>query len=493
LLRQAPWSQPRLEYRPTEAIGDDDLERVHQASLRILEQIGMEVLDPEARSVFREAGCDVHEQTCRVRFPGEVVESAIRTAPESFVLHARNPAHDVIIGGNHLTFGTVASTPNYLDRSGVRRTGDRAGMQELLKVAQQLNIIHLISGYPVEPTDIPVPIRHLEATWDIVTLTDKGLPCYSLGRQRNIDLLHIARIVRGLDGSQLTREPSVITIVNTNSPLRLDVSMSQGMIEFARHGQPVVVTPFTLAGAMAPITLAGALAQQNAEALAGIALLQLVNPGAPAVYGGITSNVDMQSGAPAFGTPEYAKAALASGQLARRYRLPFRSLSGTSANALDAQSAFESMMSLWGTVMGGVNFLMHAAGWLEGGLLSSSDKMVADAEMLQMVAAFLTPMDTSGDAIPVETIAEVGPGGHFFGTAHTMARFRDEFHQPLIGDRRNYETWADAGRPTLDVAAHSLVDRLLDSYEPPPIDDAIRDELREFIDRRIAEGGAPDL
>ncbi len=491
VIRQRPWGQPRLRYAPVEAVTPDELDHLHRTSLEILERVGMEVLDPEARSIYREAGCEVDESNARVRLPREVVEAAVAHAPDQFVLHSRNPAHDVIIGGDRITFGTVASTPHHLDRQGVRRPGDRAGMQELLKVAQSLEIIHLISGYTVEPTDIHFSIRHLEASFDILTLTDKGLPCYSLGRQRNEDLIEMARISRGVDLATLQREPSVITIVNTNSPLRLDTPMSQGMIEFALNGQAVVVTPFTLAGAMAPITLAGALAQQNAEALAGIALVQLVQPGAPVVYGGITSNVDMQSGAPAFGTPEYAKAALVSGQLARRYGVPFRSLNGTAANALDAQSAFESMMSLWGIVMGGVNFVMHAAGWMEGGLQSSSDKMVADAEMLQMVAAFLDPLDVSDESMPIDTIAEVGPGGHFFGTAHTMARFRDAFHQPMLSDWRTYETWNDGGRPTYDTSAHALVDRILDAYEPPPMDPEIQAELRAFVDRRIAEGGAP--
>lgn len=486
---QRPWKQPVMRFAPIDAVSPDELESIHTTSLRILEEIGMEVLDPEARSIYREHGCSVDERTMRVRLPGEVVEHAVAAAPSSFVLHSRNPLHHVVIGDRHLTFGTVASTPHHLDRDGVRRPGTREGMRDLLKVAQSLNIIHLISGYTVEPTDLHFAIRHLEASYDILTLTDKGLPCYSLGRQRNRDCIEMARIARGIDHATLRREPSVITIVNTNSPLRLDTPMSQGMIEFAQQGQAVVVTPFTLAGAMAPITLAGALAQQNAEALAGITLVQLVAPGAPVVYGGMTSNVDMQSGAPAFGTPEYAKAALVSGQLSRRYGVPYRSTNPTSANALDGQAAYETMLALWGIVMGGVNFVMHSAGWMEGGLHSSCDKMVMDADMLQMVACMLDPIEVSDTTMPVDTIAEVGPGGHFFGTAHTQARFRTEFHRPMLSDWRTYETWSDAGRPTVDQAAHRLVDRLLDAYEPPSLDPDIAAELRAFVDRRVAEGG----
>ena len=486
---QRPWGQPVMRFTPTQAVTDDELDRIHDVSMRILERVGMEILDPEARSIYREHGCEVDEASMRVRMPREVVERAVACAPAEFTLHARNADHHVLIGGRHLTFGSVCSTPHHLDRDGVRRTGDRSGMRDLLRLAQSLETVHLISGYPVEPTDLHFSVRHLEASWDILTLTDKGLPCYSLGRQRNRDLLELARISRGIDDATLQREPSVITIVNTNSPLRLDTPMSQGMIEFARNGQAVVVTPFTLAGAMAPITLAGAVAQQNAEALAGIALTQLVRPGAPAVYGGMTSNVDMQSGAPAFGTPEYAVAGLISGQLARRYGLPYRSSNPCTANALDAQAAYETMLALWGIVMGGVNFVMHAAGWMEGGLQSSLDKMLLDAEMLQMVAAMLDPLDLSDDAMPIDTIEEVGPGGHFFGTAHTQARFRTAFHRPMLSDWRTWESWTEAGRPSFGSRTHDTVDRFLAAYEPPPMDPDIRDELRAFIDRRVGEGG----
>ncbi len=486
---QRPWAQPVMRFTPTEAVTAEELDRIHDASMRILERVGMEILDPEARSIYREHGCEVDEANQRVRLPREVVERAVAHAPAEFTLHARNPQRHVRIGGRHLTFGSVCSTPHYLDRDGVRRTGDREGFRDLLKLAQSLEIVHLISGYPVEPTDLHFSVRHLEASWDILTLTDKGLPCYSLGRQRNRDLIEMARISRGIDLPTLQREPSVITIVNTNSPLRLDTPMSQGMIEFARNGQAVVVTPFTLAGAMAPITLAGAIAQQNAEALAGIALLQLANPGAPSVYGGMTSNVDMQSGAPAFGTPEYARAALVSGQLARRYGLPYRSTNPCTANALDAQCTYETMLALWGIVMGGVNFVMHAAGWMEGGLQASLDKMLLDAEMLQMVAAMLDPLDVSDDAMPIDTIEAVGPGGHFFGTAHTQARYRTAFHRPMLSDWRTWESWTDAGRPSFESRTHETVDRFLAAYEPPPMPTEIRDELRSFVDRRVAEGG----
>jgi trimethylamine--corrinoid protein Co-methyltransferase len=489
LPEQLPFKQPQMRLNHTEVVSADELESIHQASLTILERIGMEFMCPESRSIMKAAGADVDESNHRVRFPRELIESSITTAPSEFTLHSWNPDHNVRIGGRWLTFGTVASTPHYIDRNGVRRTGDREGFRDLLKLAQMLNVIHYVPGYPVEPIDIHHSVRHLEASHDILTMTDKGMYCYSLGRQRNIDCIEMVRIARGVDQATIDREPSLITVVNTNSPLRLDIPMAQGMIEFALHNQPVVVTPFTLAGAMAPITLAGALAQQNAEALAGIAFLQIVNPGAPAMYGGFTSNVDMQSGAPAFGTPEYVRTAMIGGQLARRYGIPYRSSNVCAANALDAQAAYESVFALWGAVMGGVNFMMHGAGWMEGGLHSSLEKMLLDADLLQMVTKMMEPVIVDTDTLAIDTIEEVGPGGHFFGTAHTQARFRDAFYRPFLSDWRNYESWEEAGSPTADGKAKQLVAKFLDAYEPPVMPADQRQELDEFVARRVAEGG----
>ncbi len=486
---QAPFRQPSMRFNHTEVLSADEVEAIHEASLTILERIGMEFLDGESRSIMRDAGAEVDESTHRVRFPRELVETSVAKAPSEFTLHSWNPEHNMRIGGRWMTFGTVASAPHYIDRKGVRRTGDRQGFQDLLKLAQMLNIVHYVGGYPVEPVDLHHSIRHLEASYDILTMTDKGLHCYSLGRQRNRDALEMVRIARGIDMATLDREPSVITVVNTNSPLRLDVPMAQGMMEFAAHNQPIVVTPFTLAGAMAPITLAGAVAQQNAEALGGITFVQTINPGAPVMYGGFTSNVDMQSGAPAFGTPEYVRTAMIGGQMARRYGFPYRSSNVCAANALDMQAAYESVFSLWGAIMGGVNFLMHGAGWMEGGLHASLGKMVLDADLLAMVAAMLDPVPVNADTLAIDTIEEVGPGGHFFGTQHTQDRFRHAFYKPLVSDWRNYESWQEAGSPTADQKVELLVTQFLDAYEPPPMDAEIKSELRAFVDRRVAEGG----
>jgi trimethylamine--corrinoid protein Co-methyltransferase len=424
-----------------------------------------------------------------VRFDPELVTATVASAPAEFTLHGRAPHRDVVIGGSWVTFSAVASAPNYVTLDGERRTGDRVGYQDFLRLGQMLNSVHLFGGYPVEPIDLHPSIRHLEAAYDAHVLTDKAFHVYSLGRQRNRDGIEMARISRGVDHDTFEREPSLMTVVNASSPLRYDGPMLEGVIQMASRNQVVIVTPFTLAGAMAPITLAGALVQQNAEALAGLAFAQIVRPGAPVVYGGFTSNVDMRSGAPAFGTPEYAKACLVGGQLCRRYRLPYRSSNVCAANAVDAQAGYESMWALWGAIMGGANFVMHGAGWMEGGLHASYEKMAIDADLLNMVSTFLAPLDLSEDALAVDAIAGVGPAGHFFGEPHTQARYATEFYAPMISDWRNWETWTEAMSPDARTRANVVARTLLASYERPPIDDSIEAELRDFVDRRIAEGG----
>ena len=480
-----------MRYAPTEAVSADELEAIHDASLGILEEIGMDFLDPEARELLRVAGARVEAGAERVRFDRAMVTQVIQTAPATFTLHARNPEHDLLIGGDRLAFGSVASAPNVFDLDGGRRVGNRLDYQNLIRLSQMLNVVHFVAGYPVEPIDLHPSIRHLDATFDALTLADKAIHAYSLGRQRNRDCLEMVRIARAVDEASLDREPSIFTVINSSSPLRLDTPMLHGILEFSARNQVIVMTPFTLAGAMAPVTLAGAVALQNAEALAGVVMTQVVRPGAPVVYGGFTSNVDMQSGAPAFGTPEYMRTAMIGGQLARRYGLPYRSSNVSAANALDAQAAYESVFALWGAVMGGVNFLMHGAGWMEGGLHAGFEKMILDAELLQMVAAFLDPVVVDEASLGLDAIREVGPGGHFFGAAHTQSRFRTAFHKPMISDWRNYESWQEAGSPEAAGKANRIFKDLLAAYEAPPLDPAVAEELGAFVARRKAEGGVP--
>lgn len=486
-VRQTPWRAVTNPYGPVRVLTDDQLDAIHRASLRILSETGLDFLHPEAISMLASAGARVDGE--RVRLDPDLIDSALSTAPREFVLHSRNRAHDIQIGGNHVVFGSVASAPNASDMVGGRRSGNHQDYRDFLRLGQTFNIIHAFCGYPTEPIDLPPSTRHLDALADFVRLTDKVFHAYSLGRQRILDALEIVRIGRGLTSEQLTQEPSLFTVVNSSSPLRLDGPMIEGLIEMARMNQLVVVTPFTLSGAMAPASLAGALALQNAEALAGITLTQLVRPGAPVMYGGFTSNVDMRSGSPAFGTPEYARAAVAGGQLARRYGLPYRSSNANAANAVDAQAAYESEMSVWGAVMGGANLVMHGAGWMEGGLVASFEKLVIDVEILQMMSEFLTPLRVDDAELAVEAIAEVGPGGHFFGSAHTLERYENAFYSPLVSDWQNNEAWAAAGAPTTEQRAANVVRQVLAEFEPPPLDDVVDAELTDFVERRRQEGG----
>ena len=487
---QLPWRRLEHSLAPTELLRPEEVEAIHDTSLRILEEVGMDFLHPEALELLRRSGAEVEAGSERVRFDRGLIAEAMAKAPSEFQLHARNPARHLAIGGNNLAFGTVASPPNVSDLAGGRRVGNFKDYCDLLRLAQSLNVIHFFSGYPVEPVDLAPETRHLDCLAAFVTLSDKAFHAYSLGRTRIRDALEMVRMARSIDEETLKREPSLFTVVNTSSPLRLDAPMIEGLIEMARHNQPVVITPFTLSGAMAPATLAGALAQQNAEALAGMTLVQLANPGAPVAYGGFTSNVDMKSGAPAFGTPEYTRAALVGGQLARRYGVPYRSSNTNAANLADAQAAYESVMSLWGAVMGRANIVLHAAGWLEGGLCASFEKMVMDAELLQMMSEFLNPLEVNEDTLAFDAVCEVGPGGHFFGAAHTLERYESAFYSPLLSDWRNFETWQESGARSATERAHELYKEILAGYEAPPLEPAIADELEAFVARRKEEGGA---
>ncbi|NEI71545.1 methyltransferase [Rhizobium lusitanum] len=475
----------------TELLSPEALDDIHNASLTILEEIGMDIILPEARERMKAAGADVTPGKERVRFDRNMIMELIASVPSTFTLHARNPLRNVQIGGRNLVFAQVASAPFVADREGGRRAGNQEDFRKLIKLAQSFDVIHMTGGYPVEPIDIHASVRHLDCLSDIVKLTDKAFHCYSLGKQRNIDAIEIARIGRGISMEQMEREPSLFTIINSSSPLRLDGPMLQGIIEMSSRGQVVVVTPFTLAGAMAPVTIAGALVQQNAEALCGIAFTQMVRKGAPVMYGGFTSNVDMKTGAPAFGTPEYMKAVICGGQLARRYGIPYRTSNTNASNTLDAQAAYESALSLWALTQGGGNFVLHAAGWSEGGLTASFEKFILDVDMLQMVAEFLTPLDVSQDALALDAVRDVGPGGHYFGTAHTLARYETAFYSPILSDWRNHETWTEAGRPTTYDHANRIFKETLARYEQPPLDPAVEEELDAFVARRKEEGGVP--
>ena len=487
VAEQPPWIQPRLPFEPLRSVSDDELEAIHEASLRVLAETGIDFLDETARRQLVDVGCRVDGD--RVRFDPDLVMHLVSTAPAEFTMHAPSPARNLHMGGDVLTFTSVASPPFVTGLGRDRRDGNRDDYRNLIKLGQVLNAVHTVAGYPVEPMDLHPSVRHLYATHDMLTLSDKVPFVYSLSRQRNLDAIEMTRIARGADHDAMDVEPSLYSVINASTPLRYDTVMLHGIQEMSARNQCIVITPFTLAGAMAPVTVAGALVLQNAEALAGIAYTQVVRAGAPVIYGGFTSNVDMRSGAPAFGTPEYWKACLIGGQLARRYRVPYRSSNVNASNSVDAQSAYESVFALWGAVMGGVNLLLHGAGWLEGGLLASYEKMVIDADLLNMVIAMLEPVVIDDAALAVEAIAEVGPAGHFFGIQHTQDRYATEHFQPMVSSWANFEAWDEGGRIEAHQRAEALARTLVDAHQEPPMTADRRAALDDFVERRVAEGG----
>ena len=486
-MPRLPWRTLTNPYRPVEILSADQIETIHRASLRILSEVGLEVLGDRAIDLLVRAGAQVDRASRRVRLDPAMVEETIVSAPNEFRLHARNPARHVDIGGRNVVFTSVGGPAFVSDLDRGRRPGNVADFVDYVRLISSLDIIHQEAGGPLEPTDLPVPTRHLEMYRILAANLDKTWQCLGFGRVPVDDAIEVMSLARGISRETLLSEPSLMTIINSNSPLRLDGPMSDGLIEMAIHGQAVVATPFTLAGAMSPATIAGALAEQNAEALFMVVLTQLARPGAPVVYGGFTSNVDMRTGSPAFGTPEYVKAAFATGQLARRYGLPFRSSNVTGSNVVDAQAAYESEMAVWGAVMGGVNLLYHGAGWLEGGLTASYEKLILDAEILQMMSEVLQPLVIDEAEIGVDTIAAVGPGGHFFGTAHTLEQFEHAFYRPILSDWRNFETWQDDGSRTAAERANGVWKQLLAEFEPPSMDQARSEAIDAFVARRTIE------
>lgn len=485
-LEQLPWRSVENRIRPVEILDPDQLEQIHECSLQILEELGVETMNAEARDLFEQAGADVDHGSGVVRLDRGLVESTIRQAPSSVTLTPRNPDHAITLGGNHLNFTLVAGPPNVHDCINGRRSGNYEDYCNLVRLAQSLNIIHLIGNQPTAPQELPASTRHLDTYRANLTLTDRTFHCTAIGSQRARDGIEMSAIARGISMEEIADSPSVLTVININSPRRLDDELAKGLIAMARHGQVCVITPFTLMGAMTPVTLPAALAQQNAEALFGVVLTQLVRPGAPVMYGAFTSNVDMRTGAPAFGTPENTKANIAAGQLARRYNLPYRTSDANASNVVDAQAAYETEMSLWGAVLGGANLVYHAAGWLEGGLTASFEKVVLDAELLQSIAEVLTPITVDEDSLALDAMRDVAPGGHFFGTDHTMSHYESAFYRPLLSDWRNYENWEAAGAKTATERATEIWQRLLADYTEPPMDPAVREQLDDYVARRRA-------
>jgi trimethylamine--corrinoid protein Co-methyltransferase len=490
---QAPYRQKKNPFQPMSIFSVDEIESIHEASLKVLCDTGMDIQSPRAVEILKRGGASIDSDGRRVRFePGFIMEK-IATTPSEFTLHGRNKERHVHVGGQSIINTMVSSAPNVSDLDRGRILGNFEDYTNLIKLGEMLNTVHAFGGYPVEPCDLDVSVRHLKAVSAAARLTTKPLFGYAIGSERMLDVIEIVRISRGINKETLLKEPSITTVVNANSPLVYDKALLEGAIEMAEHNQPVIYTPFTLAGAMAPITVAGALVQQNAEALAGLAFHQCVKPGAPAMYGSFTSNVDMKSGSPAFGTPEYTQATIASGQLARKYKIPLRASNANASNAPDEQSVYESQMSLWACLLGQVNFILHGHGWIEGGLCASYEKVILDAEMNQMMEAFLQPAIVNKDTLGVEAIAEVGPANHFFAAQQTLDRYETEHYNPMLSDWRNFESWRDAGSETATQRANKIWKQLLEEYEEPKLKPEVEEGLSAFVDKRVAEGGAAPL
>ena len=479
-------------FEPLKVFSEDEVASIHEAALMILENQGMRVLSERARLAYAAGGADLDPATHMVRFDRGLVAQCLSTTPREVTLHAKDPARHMPMSGKHVVFAPTSGPPNIMDLKHGRRAGTFEDFSNIMKLCQSFEVMHVLGG-GVEPQDVPIQIRHLETTRAMLMLTDKIPLVYARGTGQIHDNFELIRIAYGLTREEFEAHPHTLAIINTNSPLQLDIPMAEGIMDFAEALQPLIITPFTLAGAMAPVTIAGALTLAHAEALAGLVLSQLVRPGAPIVYGSFTSNVDMKSGSPAFGTPEYAKSSFGAGQLARHIGLPWRSSNATASNSPDAQAAYESQMSLWGALMGGCNFMLHAAGWLESGLTTSYEKFILDIEMLQMFAETFQPVAASPKELALEAIAEVGPSGHFFGCAHTMERYKTAFYTPLVSDWRNFGQWTEAGGHTATERAHEIWQRTLKDYQAPARDPAVVEALDDFVARRKSDGGAPPV
>jgi len=467
----------------------DEAAAMHETSLRMLEELGMKVLLPEAVEIYRKGGARVEDDM--VYIGRDMVEAALATAPKSILGRAGARDRDVLLELGTLVFQPGAGAPHATDLERGRRPGSAQDYREYTQLCHHFDVFQMMSP-SVEPQDVPTHLRHYFTTEVQLTLTDKFPFIFSRGTPQVMDCFEMLRDFRGVTDAEFASEPYCYTIINTNSPRTLDVPMAQGLIDFARNGQMSIVTPFTLMGAMAPITVAGAITLSHAEALAAITLTQLVNPGAPICYGTFTSNVDMKSGAPAFGTPAHFQASLAAGQLARLTGLPWRSAAGSASNLNDVQAANENQMGLWGCLMAGATVIIHSAGWLEGGLSVSYEKIVTDVEVLNMIAELCAGAKAGADEIGFDNaLSHVMPSGHFFASPQTMERYNTEFYEPVVHDYANFGTWTERGAQDATTRATKVWKGILEADKRPSVDADRAAALKDFIARRSAEGGAP--
>jgi trimethylamine---corrinoid protein Co-methyltransferase len=468
-----------------EVLSTEGLELIEHNADTILEQVGIDFREmPEALQLLKDAGCDVEGE--RVRFPRGLARQLIQaTAPREFTQHARNPANDVRIGGNATVLAPAYGSPFVLDMDQGRRYGTIDDFRNFVKLTYATPFLHHSGGTVCEPVDLPVNKRHYDMVYAHMRLSDKPYMGSVTHPQRAADTVAMARIWFGAD--ELEQKTYILSLINANSPLVWDSVMLGAAREYASTNQAVIMTPFILAGAMSPATVAGAATQTLAEAMAGMAYVQLVRPGAPVVFGSFASSMSMQSGAPTFGTPEPALVLYALAACARRLGVPFRSGGNLTASKVpDAQAAYESANTFGPTMLAGVNFVLHAAGWLEGGLSMGYEKFVMDLDQCGMAARFHEGVDLSPNGQALDAIVENGPGQHFLGTAHTLANFETAFYRSTIADNNSYEQWESEGSKDAVQRANALWKQMLAEFEAPPVDEAKDEELREWIDRKKA-------
>ncbi|MGA0107607.1 MAG: trimethylamine methyltransferase family protein [Candidatus Nanopelagicales bacterium] len=467
-----------------EILSQEALHKLDQGWRRLVSEIGVEFMSDRALDLFKKAGQTVEGNN--VKFDPDFVMEQVKKAPSEFDVQARNPKNSVHIGGDYMVFSGVYGPPFVRDGD-VRRDATMNDYENFTKLAQSFPELDSAGGVICEPNDASLDTRHIDMTYALQTLTDKIYMGNVVSGPRAQDVLKMTEIVFG-GRENIEKTPATISLINCNSPLRWDDRMLDSQFEYSAANQAVVLTPFLLMGAMSPVTIPATLAQQMAEALTGIALSQLIRPGSPVIFGSFLSNIDMQSGSPQFGTPESAIGLLATGQIARHFNLPWRSGGGlNSSQTTDAQAGYEALMTLMPAFLSGTNWIMHSAGWLEGGLVASYEKFVMDVELIRMLQAQFTPLEIDDASLAFDAHLEVGHGGHFLGAAHTMERFRDCFYRPLLSSSENFERWTRNGAKNTAVRANEIAHKKIEEYEMPPMDDAIKAELDEFVQKRKQE------
>lgn len=478
----------RRKLMPHDLVTPDGLDLVETKADQILAEVGIDINEEQDREEFRAVGASV--DGVRVRFePGQVRELA-KTAPPQFTQHARNPAKSVVIGGDNVVMAPAYGSPFVRDLAGGRRYASLEDFQNFVKLTHSTPWLHHSGGTICEPVDVPVNKRHLDMVYSHIKYNDQAFMGSVTIPERARDSVELARVLFGAD--YLEDHCVIIGNVNVNSPLVWDNAMTGAIRAYAEANQAPVIVPFILGGAMGPVTLAGDIAQAHAETMVGVALAQLIRPGCPVIYGNFLSSMALRSGSPTFGTPEPAVGSLVVGQLARRVGLPLRCAGAFTASKLpDGQAMAESTMSMMSAILCGTNFLLHSAGWLEGGLVMGYEKFMMDADFCGALHRYLEGLSLEDDQFAIDGFHEVGPGRHFFGSQHTLRHYETAFYDSTTADNNSFEQWRDGGESTTEQRAAERVAETLASYEAPPLDEAIDEALLDFIGRKKAS--MPDM